>query len=529
MKHIAPVLRHMRAALRVLRLPALGAGSLAALGACSMAGSIQRNALEYNASVANYNDQMLLYTILRARDEAPINILALSTINGAVSLQETLGASTSYENISGFAGAHDFTGTLAPGVQATSSPTWSMASLDTQGFMLGIIQPISPMYVVSKWSTGIDREFLLRLFVKSIQVKEARGYHEYLNDPNSPTAMAEFSARLHAWLPKISMRALTVLEPLGPPFDPATVTTTSTTWDNTRKPAVESRVERTEAANAGNAALIGADEYLVPLSAGPFHVGNAPPAAAGGSQKLQLYREYPQQVVLCVPRSTLGPQVVSSSAAPMGDVDPEEESAMSSYALALKSAAKGGAGRLSQTPPANQGSTTGAPGLGQSPHTPPASATALSSNLKIDRVAAILPLGACGQDELVLPAYTEEQNARNSGSYSHVEWRSISEVIQYLGALLRTHDAEALRWTSTGTNGEVTTHTLFALSGSARAGFARVQYRGSTYTVLTDADGEGAPGTRNHSMQALSLLNELISTAKISSDIPNTQSIQIVP
>ena len=31
------------------------------------------------------------------------------------------------------------------------------------------------------------------------------------------------------------------------------------------------------------------------------------------------------------------------------------------------------------------------------------------------------------------------------------------------------------------------------------------------------------------SMGALSLLSELISTAKISSDIPNTQSIQIVP
>jgi hypothetical protein len=529
MRDLGSLWRRGRALSRRLQVASLSLGCAAALCACSLAGSIQRNALEYNASVANYNDQMLLYTILRARDEAPINILALSTINGAVSLQETLGATTSYENISGFAGAHDFSAGLAPGVQATSSPTWSMASLDTQGFMLGIIQPISPMYVVSKWSTGADREFLLRLFVKSIQVKEARGYHEYLNDPDSPAAMAEFSARLHAWFPKISMRALTVLEPLGPPFDPSTVTTTSTTWDNTRKPAVESRVEKTEAANASNPALIGAYEYLVPLSSGPYHVGNAAPTLAGGSQKLQLYREYPQQVVLCVPRSTLGPELVSSSSAPMGEVDQEEENAMSSYALALKSAAKGGAGRLSQPPAATPGGATGAPGLGQNPHTPPASATSLASNLKIDRVAAILPLGACGQDELVLPAYTEEENARNSGSYSHVEWRSIAEVIQYLGALLRARDAQAVHWSSAAADGQVTTHTLFAMSTEARAGFARVQYRGSAYTVLTDADGQGAPGTRNHSMQALSLLSELISTAKISSDIPNTQSIQIVP
>src|SRR5580700_11616853 len=95
---------------------AVVAALVAALYGCSMANSIQRDALDYNAGVANYNDQMLLYTILRARDEAPINILALSTINGAISLQETLGASTTYENISGFGGAHDFTGALTPGI-----------------------------------------------------------------------------------------------------------------------------------------------------------------------------------------------------------------------------------------------------------------------------------------------------------------------------------------------------------------------------------------------------------------------------
>ena len=39
--------------------------------------------------------------------------------------------------------------------------------------------------------------------------------------------------------------------------------------------------------------------------------------------------------------------------------------------------------------------------------------------------------------------------------------------------------------------------------------------------MRANADGDRAPGTRSRSMQALSLLNELISTAKISSDTPN--------
>jgi hypothetical protein len=34
---------------------------------------------------------------------------------------------------------------------------------------------------------------------------------------------------------------------------------------------------------------------------------------------------------------------------------------------------------------------------------------------------------------------------------------------------------------------------------------------------------------QDRSLQALSLLNELVSAAKVSSDIPNTQDIQIVP
>jgi hypothetical protein len=514
-------------ATRYLRLlPAAGA---AVLAACSMATTIQRNALEYNASVATYNDHMLMYTILRARDEAPINILALSTINGAVSVQGALAGTTSYENISGFAAAHDFSTAVTPSIQASSSPTWSMASLDTQGFMLGIIQPISPMYVVSKWSTGIDREFLLRLFIKSINLKDEHGYHEYLNNPGSPAAMAEFAQRLHSWLPYLHMRALTVLEPLGPAFDPAPVTTTSTTWDNTKKPLVSNKVETTQSANAASQSLLGAYEHLMPLANGPFHVGNAPPGAPGGKLNLQLYREYPQQVVLCVPHGGLSSEAVTSSTAPMGVVDQEEEQAMSAYALALKSAAKGGAG--SQAPAASPPSTpgSGTPGAAGANSGRPATPASLSSNLKLDRIAAILPLGACGQDELVLPPYTEEQNAKNSGTYSHVEWRSIAEVIQYLGAVLRARgEPGATTWTETGADGTSVTHTLFALASNAKGGFAAIEYRGATYTLSTDSDHQST-ATRDHSMQALSLLNELVSTAKVSSDIPNSQEIQIVP
>jgi hypothetical protein len=494
------------------------AASVCALGACSMATSIQRDALDYNAGVANYNDQMLIYTILRARDEAPINLLALSTINGAVSVQGTLGGTTGYKTVAGTAVA----ASLTPSIQASSSPTWSMASLNTQGFTLGIIQPISPMYVVSKWSTGLNREFLLRLFIKSINLKEANGYHEYINDPNSPVAMAAFSAKLHSWFPGISMRALTVLEPLGPTLDPSTVTSVSTTSEGRAKPMLSGRIEKTEVANAANSTLLGAYQYLMPLGGGAFYIGNAAPLTADGSLRLQLYREYPQQVVLCLSRA----EPLTSSTAPLG-VEQEEEQALSHYALALKSAAKGGAGKSGESASANSGGAPGAaasgsPGL----HTQPVAS--LASNLKVDRVAAVLPVSACGQHELVLPPYTEEQNAKDSGTYSHVEWRSIAEVIDYLGALLRSRNTEAAQWTDTDAGGATVAHTLFRLASGPQPGFAQVVYRGSSYEIETDTDRDPA-APENHSLEALSLLNELVSAAKVSSDIPNTQEIQFVP
>jgi hypothetical protein len=480
------------------------------LYACSLATTIQHDALDYNAGVANYNDQMLIYTILRARDEAPINLLALSTINGSISVQAGLSAGSTYQFIDAAASSHQLTGAITPTAQASASPTWSMASLNTQGFTLGIIQPISPMYIVSKWSTGLDREFLLRLFIKSIHLTETSGYHEYVNDPNSPVAMADFTAKLHSWFPRISMRVLTVLEPIGPPLDPS----------------LPNHSESIQGANSGTASLLGAYQYLMPLGGGSFYIGNAAPAVPNGTPRLQLYREYPQQVVVCVSRPALGIEPLASSSAPLGE-EREEEEALSSYALTLKSAAKSGAGKAGE--PSGSAAGGGAPASGQnrgSGSIPPSGS--LSSNLKVDRVAAVLPLGACGQSELVLPAYTEEQNAKFSGTYSHVEWRSIAEVIGYLGALLRARNAGAGQWVDTDASGSAISHTEFELSSDRKPGFTQVQYGGVKYTIRTD-DARDAMAPRNHSLQALSLLNELVSAAKVSSDIPNTQEIQFVP
>jgi len=200
---------------------------------------------------------------------------------------------------------------------------------------------------------------------------------------------------------------------------------------------------------------------------------------------------------------------------------------MSRYALALKAAANGGAGKVNEPASSNSGSAAKG-GANGSAGFHPQSGGSLATKLKVDRVAAVLPISACGQNELVLSAYTEEENARDSGTYSHVEWRSIAEVIDYLGALLRTRNAAAAQWTDTDASGATVAHMLFQLSTDSRPGFTQVSYRGSSYAIQTDNERDPA-APQDHSLKALSLLNELVSAAKVSSDIPNTQEIQFVP
>src|SRR5262249_44046414 len=141
--------------------------------------------------------------------------------------------------------------------------------------------------------------------IKSVTITRDGRSHQYLNNPESPRDVAQFGALIHSWIPGLAMRSLTVLEPLGPTFDSAQFNATHTTWSDPRHPTVPTRIESQSARNESMAMLVQAYEHLIPLGNGRYFVGNARPGAEGGPTRLQLYREYPQQVVLCIPKSTL--------------------------------------------------------------------------------------------------------------------------------------------------------------------------------------------------------------------------------
>src|SRR5580698_1198214 len=166
-----------------------GIASALAISGCthilpSLGPGMRDNAVAYDAAISDINDRVLLANIVRARDYVPLNITELSTITGTLSEQASLGLSVP------FGGNYGSTprGTVTPSVQVGTAPTFSMAALNTRSFTLNIIQPISPVYVASKWNSGIAHELLLLLFVKDIQFADsyARSADQCAHGPPMP-------------------------------------------------------------------------------------------------------------------------------------------------------------------------------------------------------------------------------------------------------------------------------------------------------------------------------------------------------
>jgi hypothetical protein len=170
----------------------------------------------------------------------------------------------------------------------------------------------------------------------------------------------------------------------------------------------------------------------------------------------------------------------------------------------------------------------------------------------VNRLSAIIDESGCRTDEIVPDQPVSERDyAANTALFAHVEWRSTAEVFQYLGALLRNRgewneDADATVAACaafhTGVNSDDpcrdvapnsawTTHNkTFALAADSTDGRVVVNYRGRDYSVRSRFhEDPAADDSYDHSLETLSMLSELVNAAKVSSDIPVTPQLQLIP
>ncbi len=588
------------------------AAPLTLLGACagmipSLAPGIHDNAVAYNTAISDINDRVLLTNIVRARDEVPLNITELSTITGTLSEQASLGLAAP------FGGNYGSTprGTGTASVQLGTAPTFSMAALNTRGFTLNIIQPISPVYIASKWNTGVSHELLLLLFVKDIQfadsfvasradcaaqsrvpdpgaaLAQATGqqplvacHHKFINNPDDAGEQRAFKNVIEQMLPSVGIKVMTILEPVGPPFPflPASGAATSATGG----------IDKSAATRASAAASpLAAFDLARQLGDASYHIGNSDKLAGGG----QMYRLYTNQVAVCAsdPVKTsdgtfyiypVGADISSARQAELAPAtsalvpfDKDQQARLEDFknqcelagrtsshtcnaARALKPAPMSQAGSSAFSSYAVVRSASGS-GLsaGNEAGADASSATQgrallstavggrampeVSASLQHNRVGALLRADDCYADQTIRDPITETEFHKYTETLGHIEWRSTAEVFQYLGAVLR--QPGNVTWTVhrdrdvVGSTDAAAADAMFVLrqgsSADAHRAKVKVEYGSESVAVGNGPvrlDGTG-PVLDDQSLVVLSILSELVNAAKISSDIPGTQQLQVLP
>lgn len=519
-----PLLRARRLALCVTAL---------LLSACtSLSPQVAGSAVDYSTVMEEFNNQVLIVNVLRARDQSPLNFSDLPIIRGSISQQ----SSASALGVFGASASTSARNSLGTGVQFSTSPTFDTSSLNNEAFVLNMLQPVSPTYMESVWHTGYSRELLLNLFAESIQLPSDSSDGQpriFYNNPDAQEA-ASYQAFVQVVGALVrsgaDLRSFTVLDPVGPPLMSA-----AGTLDG--RPFVPT--------NSVNDGFFGAMMQLDPAR---YQVGNvAGEAMVSGKRTpmagFQVYRRNAAQIGLCVDSARLmgiARQLQAYGGSP--DVARQIEDAahdLASFAgartrsaVALSGASSSGHDPAPMSHPhahstAAQATTTAAPL--DSAYTPP-----LRHGDQVVRITGMLDNRVeCGTQEHLSPMLQQDQNASDAARLGYIRWRSPIDVYNYLGALLR-HEADPARTPSWSVRSGGPLHQVFEMhSGAVPAGpgqvTATVNYRGAPYTVIGQSFTDAPSGQVVHSMQVLTLLSQLVSISKHTGDIPVTRSIEVLP
>ena len=188
------------------------------LAGCVPGTAVSSRALDYNVAAEKARGEMLLLNVLRARDRKPMVFTGLARITGSVKSQAEIGA-----NLVTSAPAAEVYG-ISPSFGMTDSPTFDVAVLDSQEFTRGIMTPLAFDVVEYLWDQGFNREVLLYLVVKRMELDcTGQGGEPTVleNDPTDPTFGA-FQALLYAIVDGGRWEVDELgAERIGPPIDAA--------------------------------------------------------------------------------------------------------------------------------------------------------------------------------------------------------------------------------------------------------------------------------------------------------------------
>jgi len=429
----------------------------------SLSPAVRADTVGYNNATGDASDRILLTNVLRAKYLAPLDLGQLSSISGTLSLQGSLAFTLPWgHGISG-TGLNNAQNVVNPGVMGSTTPTYTYTPLNTEGFILSILQPVSASYVLTQWQAGVSRELLLMLFVKEIDFphvsknkdtgEDEVSTKRYINDPDNAQRFFAFQNLVGNLLyAGAELKAIDILDPVGPPFSlyasvGSSVAETKNDYKTTpagaatpTAPPVKSSTVITT--TTGTLADQNGFSLITTSNDGQYHVGNAPSDSMenGG----QLYRVYAGQVELCVdsekmmtaqhPIPQLAPVVPGLKAL---EKKPKEQSEQTNALSAFAASGKAGGMAANQASGQAQQPSASPHGGAAGQSSGASSGQAMTAALQAGRVSALVSSDGCYADETVLKKFTEQDFQSASEHFVHIQWRSVSEIFDYLGAVLR--------------------------------------------------------------------------------------------
>jgi hypothetical protein len=486
-------------------------------------------------ALAAASDQILLLNVLRAKDHQPLQLGTLTSLNGALSVQGTAGFSIPF----GSQPQNPTGNTFSPSLTGSTSPTFAFTPLNTQGFTLMALQPVSASYVQQQWVGGVSRELLLMLFVKEIDFPyidpaDPTNVHavRYINNPDQPDQFNAFKKLIETLVTnKAELKSFDILDPVGPAF------------------GLGAASDATKNASGVVTATVNQSAFSLVTgnNDGQYHFGNVDFAGGGTPEQGQLYRVYSGQVALCVSAANL------KSTYPLPPLAPEEQKKINK-GLATLPQINAGDMRVEMFVQGAGGGPTSTPGAtpakGATNATTPggSSSQATMAALQAGRISSVVDDTGCGPAEIVSPAGSEQDFQNSSAHFVHLQWRSVSEVFDYLGAMLRYNQAKNAAWSYTeappswvatgvdspatvggrqgaaGVAGSFTcsTRTLFQVSPGSD-GAVTVERDGAYFSVPRSAD------SCDESLVVFSLMQPLVNLANTASTVTTSQPLQLLP
>jgi hypothetical protein len=198
-----------------------------ALAGCGLVESVGPDVDTLSRAGAEAKNTNLLINIMRASRREPMYFSTLAVLRGSNSLTGGLSASgsastSSYEAADSWSRVLGFS--ISPSGSFTSSPSFDLAPLDSQGFLQSLLTPVLPNVFNFFATQGVPREILLYMMISKVVLTVDGKKIEFVNDVYSPS-FPDFVKELQFGVAHgLTTETVTDTVPVGPPLPASQLT-----------------------------------------------------------------------------------------------------------------------------------------------------------------------------------------------------------------------------------------------------------------------------------------------------------------